>query len=210
MTYLELYTYITGRFALSLTAAQIKEHVNEIYRDLSRLFTPRFIETNAALSTVAHTATLDLTFDARKIHAVKTNVATVRTLLREVDRNAMLTPAPAEGTPKYWAVKGKTATGYFTLLFDPPPAAAVALDIDYEPVPAVMTADADIPRYIPLEYQYLIALGALAEGLATQEDWQNAQYWEGRYRDEVNQMILQLGLEAIPDMKMMTAGGGKK
>ena len=212
MTYLELYTYVTGRFSLSLSAAQIKEHINEVYKDLTRIFTPDYIETNNTISVLITARTVDLTFAARKVWAVKRRSGTTYTPMREIRKDALLLPYVAAGVPARWGIDGQAATGYLRLFVDPSALAATDISVDYEPVPATMTADGDIPKYIPVEYHHLIALGALAIGLAAQEDWQNAQYWEGRFRDEVNSMIVTLSLNApdnFPNISKM-AGGGKK
>ena len=215
MTFAQLYAYITERFALSLTEAQIKEHINEVYKDLTRLFTPDYIETNNTLSVAAHARTVDLTFAVRKVQYVKTRSGTTYRLLREIRKDALLLPYAAEGTPVRWGLDGVLTTGYLRLFVDPAADAEIGLSIDYEPVPAALALDADTPQYIPAEYHFLIALGALAEGLAFQEDWENAKYWEGRYRDEVNTMIINLALNApdnFPNLskKLMVGGGSKK
>lgn len=212
MTLAELYNYAIDRFALSLTEVQIKEHLNEVYKDLTRIFTPDFITTDNTLSVAAGARTVNLTFPCRKVQYVKSRSGTTYTLLREVKKEALLLPHVTAGTPIRWGIDGVLTSGYLRLFVDPAAAAETGLSIDYEPAPATL-ADGDAPLYIPAEYHHLIALGGLALCLAAQEDWQNAQYWDGRFRDEVNTMIINLGLVAsdnFPNIGLKIMAGGEK
>lgn len=106
---------------------------------------------------------------------------------------------------KRWAVN-RSVGNRFELIFDPIPRGTIPLLIRYEPMPAGLEADSDVPQYIPEEYHYLIAWGSLAliASLPGQEDWEVAQVWESRYRDGVNNMISALGMNA-PDNYPATA-----
>ena len=59
--------YVTDRYASELATADRKKHINEVYLDLSRIFTPDITEESAALSTVVAQNVVTMTFATRQI-----------------------------------------------------------------------------------------------------------------------------------------------
>ena len=203
-------SYVTGRYTSSLATADRKKHINEVYLDLSRVFTADITEENATISTVSAQNVVTMTFGTRQIKRIYTSAAGVRTPLRRIREEAIVYPVTS-GTPTRWAPFGNTqVTGVnrAQVILNPTPNAILSLVIAYEPVPAELSADADVPRYIPEEYHNLIAWGSIAilASLPGTEDWNVGQMWEARFRNGVNEMIATLGLNApenFPSLAMV-------
>lgn len=99
----ELQTYITDRYTPSLESSEYKEHINEVYRDLSRLFTADYIEESTSLSTSTGSALVSSTWEMRQLKSVHAHIGGTRTPLKQVHKEALVYPL-AEGTPKFWAL----------------------------------------------------------------------------------------------------------
>ena len=198
MQFSEIDNYITSRYTSSLSTADRKAHINEVYLDLSRVFTPDITEESAALSTVVAQNVVTMTFATRQIKHIHTSAAGVRTPLRRIMQEAIVYPVTS-GKPTRWAPFGNTqvvGANRAQVLLNPTPNAIINLVIAYEPVPANLSLDADVPKYIPEGYHHLIAWGSIAILASNQEDWDVAQMWEARFRSGVNEMIATLGLNA--------------
>ena len=188
--------YITARIPASLEKGERRKHINEIYLDLSRAFTGGTVSSSTVVGSTANEYAL--TWDARQVFhvLVETTVATTR--LKKMDKEAFLRPYTS-GTPTRWAEFGATQSSNsnrLQILLNPTPTSSATIHVEYEPTPAELTADNDVPAYIPLEYHSLIAYGAMALIASREEDTYRASMWEARYRDGVNQMLLSLGLIA--------------
>ena len=212
MNFQELDSYITSRYTSSLAILDRKAHINEVYLDLSRVFTPDITEENATLSTVVAQNIVTMTFATRQIKHIHTSTVGVRTPLRRIMQEAIVYPVTS-GKPTRWAPFGNTqVTGAnrARVLLNPTPNAIFGLVVAYEPVPAALSLDADVPKYIPEDYHKLIAWGSIAILASNQEDWDVGQMWETRYRSGVNEMIATLGLNApenFPSLAMLTQRG---
>lgn len=188
-------SYIADRYISELATAGMIEHINEVYLDLTRIFTADIIATEELETDAPLT---QLTWKARQIR----NIYLGNRRLKQVAKEALL--RDTQGIPKYWAAygSGQGAAGgnYLRFILAPGPHELCFLDIDYEPLPEELSADSDVPKYIPEEYHYLIAWGviALLTSLPGTEDWNVAQAWEARFRAGVNEMLQVLGLTA-PD-----------
>lgn len=202
----QLDNYITDRYTSSLTEENRKNHINEVYFDLTRAFTPDITETNdSTLSTVADEAIVALSWGARQIKRIFVQDGPVRHRLRRVSEQALLRSGDSD-LPRFWAPYGNTQSGgvnYLRFFLSPAPDAIYPLVLDYEPVPDILAANTDIPEYFPAEYHYLIAWGVLAILASQQEDWEVAQAWEARFRGTVNEMLTTLGIAAPENYPMI-------
>lgn len=185
--------YVTKRLAFSVTPQERMKHINEVYLDLTRFFTIDHTEK------ITVTAAEFVTVPARKVEFIICEGER----LRKVHKQSFLYPLAA-GKPKYWAEWGNNE-----IVFAPIPDAEYDLEIYIEPEPEALATNDAVVKYIPEEYQYLVAWGALAVLAATQEDWSLAQYWETKYRDGVNEMLRYLGLSKRFSNLRFLAGGGK-
>jgi len=289
MNLLELDNYVTSRYISEFEDMERRQHINEIYLDLTRVFTPDSIEElydPGEVATQAGVNSFIMPVAARKVAAVfveeqaegytindknvideyllerltlknikdgmgiteeecmdifdtnqdgslditdtanillKINRNSARKRLKMVNKNAITHPqqrgagynAETEkffkrvGTDnillktKRWAFNRMVQSGgknRIEVIFDPVPRGSIPLYIRYEPIPELLADNTDVPQYIPEEYHYLIAWGAIAL-LASQpgtEDWNVAQAWEARFRAGVNEMLQILGLTS-PD-----------
>ena len=203
MTLQELRNYIKSRYATDASDVEIDDHINEVYRDIYRIFTPDTTEeySDAAFVTVSEQPVYELPKSTRSIKQVHiTPAAGSRTRLRSMKEDALLYPR-LSGTPIRWypygfkeAVAGTDVVQKFGL--DPIPdtaAADGAIHVLYEPSPDAMADNDDSPTYIPEEMHYLIAWGALAVLAGKQEDYNQAQHWDARYRNAYNEALVKLG-----------------
>lgn len=210
----DLRIYITARYATPLTGTEIDQHINEAYKDLSRIFTP---DANAEES--IPTASGGFRYyvpDCRSIKEVRTSAAGER--LREISYAAVLHPRRS-GTPTRWFPYGESSSAGTDVLMafglDPIPDASESVFVRFEPEPVDLSGDSAIPDYIPEEYHHLIAWGALAAIAGHAEDYGVAQYWDTQYRSAYNGILVKLGRTAptnFPTVSMTSQPpqGGKK
>ena len=215
MQFSDIDSYVTSRYVSSLEAADRKAHINEVYLDLTRAFTPDIIEVNDdSLSTVENEDSITLTWKARQTKRVFLLDDAVRLRLRRVSEQA-LTRGGESALPRYWAPYGNTqnaGSNYLRFLVNPVPDGIYPVIVEYEPVPVALSGDADVPAYIPEEYHHLIAWGVIAILASMQEDWNVAQAWEARFRGAVNEMLTTLGIvapENYPNLTMFTQQGAE-
>ena len=213
MQFSDIDSYVTGRYISSLDVPGRKAHINEVYFDLTRAFTPDITEINDdTLSTVEDEDTLTLTWKARQIKKVSLLNDTARVRLRRVSEQALIRDGES-GLPRYWSPYGNTqnaGVNYLRFLLNPAPDGIYPVIVEYEPSPVALSADTDVPAYIPEEYHHLIAWGVIAILASHQEDWNAANAWEARFRGAVNEMLLTLGITApenYPNLATLTQGG---
>lgn len=202
MTLQELRNYIKVRYATDASDVEIDDHINEIYRDITRIFTPDTTEeySKDTFLTVDKQAVYELPFSTRAIKQVHLESGTGKVRLRSIKEEALLYPR-LEGVPTRWYPYGfKEATGGNDVVqkfgLDPVPgatAAGKAISVLYEPAPSAMSGNDDSPTYVPEEMHYLIAWGALAVLAGKQEDYNQAQHWDARYRNAYNEHLIKLG-----------------
>lgn len=214
MNLAELRTYITARYATPLTATEINQHIHEAYNDLSRIFTPDS-KGEATVPTVSHGDQYYVA-DCRTIKDIRTAIDGDR--LREINYEAVLYPR-RYGTPIRWYPLGESSGGGVDVRvifgLDPLPDVNDSVYVHFEPAPRQLAADTDAPDFIPEEYHYLIAWGALATIAGHAEDYGVAQYWETQYRSAYNGILLKLGRTAPTHFPTIVAAsqmgtGGKK
>ena len=204
----DLDAFIVTRLAASQTQPSRVLHINNAYLELSRIFTVDVSESDDSLSSTMGEARMELPFRPRRIRGVRV-LDEGGWQLRRVYRDAVMFP-PAEGKPKRWASDLGDAVS--AILLDPSPDDTYSLEVLYEPNPVPLEDLADEPQYIPEDYHYLIAYGALSLAAASQEDWGIAQYWGSAYQAGVNEMLEHLGLNApddFPGMLTQALGGGR-
>lgn len=213
MQFSDIDSYVTSRYVSSLEAADRKAHINEVYLDLTRAFTPDIIEVNDdSLSTVENEDSITLTWKARQIKRIFLLDDAARIRLRRISEQA-LTRGGDSALPKYWAPYGNTqsaGSNYLRFLVNPVPDGIYPVIVEYEPSPVALTAGTDVPAYIPEEYHHLIAWGTIAILASHQEDWNVANAWEARFRGAVNEMLLTLGITApenYPNLATLTQEG---
>ena len=213
MQFSDIDSYVTGRYTSSLDATDRKVHINEVYLDLTRAFTPDITEINDdTLSTTEDEDTLTLTWKARQVKRVFLLNDAARVRLRRVSEQALIRGGDG-GLPRYWTPYGNTQSAganYLRFLVNPAPDGVYPVIVEYEPVPVALSADTDIPAYIPEEYHYLIAWGVIAILASHQEDWNVANAWEARFRGAVNEMLATLGITApenYPNLATLTQEG---
>lgn len=196
-------SYIRTRYATDLGEAEFTAHINEVYRDVSTLFTPDVTETyeEATFITADKQAVYQLPVLSRQIKQVHFETAEGNIRLRTMLEESLLYPRRT-GVPIYWYSFGfKDASPGIKQEFglDPVPDVAVAdsvgkkLIVLYEPVPVALEANTDQPEYVPEELHYLICWGTLAILAGKQEDYNTAQYWEAKYRSAYNEKLTNLG-----------------
>ena len=197
--------YIRTRYATDLGEAEFTAHINEVYRDVSTLFTPDVTETyeDDSFITVTEQAVYRLPVLSRQIKQVHFETGEGNVRLRTMMEESLIYPR-RKGVPIYWYSFGfkdaSPASGIkqeFGL--DPVPDDSVAdsvgkkLIVLYEPVPVALEANDDQPEYVPEELHYLICWGTLAILAGKQEDYNTAQYWEAKYRSAYNEKLMNLG-----------------
>jgi len=155
----EMTNYIKTRYPTELGEAEFTAHLNEVYRDVSTLFTPDTTEVygDAAFITVDGQAVYQLPELSRAIKQVHLDtVASGIVRLRTMMEESILYPR-ATGIPVRWYPFGfRDATPGIKQEFglDPVPDAAVAdsvgreLIVYYEPVPVALEANDDEPEYV--------------------------------------------------------------
>jgi len=178
---------------ITLPEQKIKDKINIVYRDLSRLYTRETIEEDDDLVTVAGQEIYTLGSDSRQILAVYLG----ENRLRNIRAEARLFPRP-EGTPIRWFTYGMgAATENVKQRFglDPvPDEADISITVDYEPMPADLTESDDNVAYIPEEKQHLIAWGAIGILAGIEEDYDIAQNFESRYKNGYNELMIEMGI----------------
>ena len=207
MTFQELLIYIKNRYPSSLSETEVEEHINEVYKDLSRLFTKDVIEEEEKQTNLGE-ENYTLSSPSRRIREVHLDV-NERKRLRSMKAEARIFPRK-EGTPKRWfpygVDKGQSNIKQMFGL-DPIPDSQYAIYILYEPLPEGMAEDTDIPSYIPEEHHYLIGWGAMALIAGKEEDYNAAQHWDIRYRSAVNEILVSMGIypENVPEASKQSA-----
>ena len=194
MTLLELMALVENEYGdITLPEQKIKDKINIVYRDLSRLYTRETIEEDDDLVTVAGQEIYTLGSDSRQILAVYLG----ENRLRNIRAEARLFPRP-EGTPIRWFTYGMgAATENVKQRFglDPvPDEADISITVDYEPMPADLTESDDNVAYIPEEKQHLIAWGAIGILAGIEEDYDIAQNFESRYKNGYNELMIEMGV----------------
>jgi hypothetical protein len=194
MTLLELMALVENEYGdITLPEQKIKDKINIVYRDLSRLYTRETIEKDDDLVTVAGQEIYTLGSDSRQILAVYLG----ENRLRNIRAEARLFPRP-EGTPVRWFTYGMGAvTENVKQRFglDPvPDEADISITVDYEPMPADLTESDDNVAYIPEEKQHLIAWGAIGILAGIEEDYDIAQNFESRYKNGYNELMIEMGI----------------
>lgn len=194
MTLLELMALVENEYGdITLPEQKIKDKINIVYRDLSRLYTRETIEEDDDLVTVAGQEIYTLGSDSRQILAVYLG----ENRLRNIRAEARLFPRP-EGTPIRWFTYGMgAATENVKQRFglDPvPDEADISITVDYEPMPADLTESDDNVAYIPEEKQHLIAWGAIGILAGIEEDYDIAQNFESRYKNGYNELMIEMGI----------------
>lgn len=207
----ELLLYVTDRYPSSLSETSIEGHVNEVYRDLSQLFTPENIVVESGLSAPAFQEEITVPVGARSIRRVYLGTGANRSPLRSISRAALNYPR-ADGTPRRWFYAGTVVSGTnvrFQIGLDPLQDGGQTLTVEYEPEPEVMSADTDVPVMVPTEHHHLIAWGAIALVAGQQQDYTVAQNWEVRYRAAFNEIGARLGRSGIESRLRAQGGGGQ-
>ena len=199
----EMSNYIRTRYPTDLGELEFTAHLNEVYRDVSTLFTPDVTELyeDAGFITVTAQAIYQLPELSRQIKQVHFETGGGNIRLRTMMEESLIYPR-REGVPIYWYPFGfKDATPGIKQEFglDPVPIAATAdsvgkkLIVLYEPVPEALENNADEPEYVPEEAHHLICWGTLGILAAKQEDYNTAQHWTGRYTNAYNDMLVRMG-----------------
>jgi hypothetical protein len=216
MQFSDIDSYVISRYTSELDDDSCKAHINEVYLDLTRAFTPDITEVNDDdLVTTEGEAVVTLTWQVRQIKRVYLQNGAARVRLRRVLEQALITGGD-NGLPRYWAPYGNTQSegaNYLRFLVNPTPDGEYQLIVEYEPVPADLVADTDVPKYIPAEYHHLIAWGTIAVLASIQDDWDQGNHWAERFRHGVNDMMVTLGLAAPANYPSLAAavraeGGG--
>ncbi len=194
--------YIRTRYEPGLGETEMEAHINEVYRDLSTLFTPDMTEEYPAggetFETAFETAVYTMPVATRTIKQVHIRDASNdRIRLRSMMPESLLYPRET-GFPLRWYAYGYTegtASGVFQKFgLDPIPAAPGSpLIVLYEPIPGELYSNDDVPEYVPAELHYLICWGTIAILAGRNEDYNNAQYWESKYRAAFNERMLFMG-----------------
>lgn len=203
--------YIRARYASALTDAELDDHINEAYRDVSLLFTPDTLEDDAALLTVIGQATYTMTKDSRRIREVHVGTGASRTRLRSMRHEAIVYPR-VNGVPTRWYAFGMKSNGtnvrqQFGL--DPvPDAAGTALTVMYEPEPSVLGTDTSTPLYVPEEFHSIICYGALSLSAGQQQDYNVSQHWQQRFTASYNELTDKLGRISKTNFPEATKPGG--
>lgn len=210
----ELRVYVTSRYQSEATETEIDQHLNEIYRDLSRLFTADTPVSDTSVNTVVNKETYQVPQNSRRIRRVFLGAGAGRAPLRSIREDALLFPRQT-GVPRRWYVAGMSEVGgdvRQSFGLDPIPNAVQALTIEYEPEPAELDMDTDAVQFIPEESQHLIAFGALAIVAGRNQDYNVASMWEQRYRAGYNELSAALGRTGIssnfPEIAKATQGAG--
>lgn len=203
--------YIRSRYASALTDAELDDHINEAYRDVSLLFTPDTLEEDGGLSTVTGQATYTLMKDSRRIREVHLGTGASRNRLRSVRHEALVYPR-ASGAPTRWYAFGMKSTGtnvrqQFGL--DPVPiTSGTTLTVMYEPEPAELTTDTSTPLYVPEEFHPIICYGALSLAAGQQQDYNVSQNWQTRFTAAYNELTDKLGRISKSNFPEATKPGG--
>lgn len=206
MTLQEIIAYVNGRYTSGLVDTEIIEHINEIYRDVTRAFTKDTTK-ETTIATVESQEIYQLTEASRRIKEIHITNET-RSRLRSMRADARVYPRKS-GTPLRWFPYGlddEDGSVRQQYGLDPIPDAVLNVHVLYEPVPTVLSEDNDNILYIPEEYQYVIGYGTIALLASNQEDWNVSQAWEARYRSAINEMIITLGIippNNYPDLSKM-------
>lgn len=103
----EIRSYVSARLTASLSTDDIDDHINEVAKDLSRLFTADFIEESTALSTSTSSHLVASTWEMRQLKSVHAYIDGDRTPLMKVNKEALVYPLQS-GTPKFWALWAST------------------------------------------------------------------------------------------------------
>ncbi len=188
----EMTNYIKTRYPTELMEHEIGFHLNEIYRDVSTLFTPDTTETTT-ISTVVSQEIYEMDELSRTIKQILYDDVRLRTMMAE----SLRYPRGIDATPLRWYPFGfreVTAGGVYQVFgLDPVPDAIETMTIYYEPIPEMLIASDDEPEYIPDEMHYLVCWGTLAILAGNQQDYNTSQYWEAKYRAAYNEKLVQLG-----------------
>ena len=138
MQFSDIDSYVTGRYTSSLDATDRKVHINEVYLDLTRAFTPDITEINDdTLSTTEDEDTLTLTWKARQVKRVFLLNDAARVRLRRVSEQALIRGGDG-GLPRYWTPYGNiqsAGANYLRFLVNPAPDGIYPVIVEYEPLP---------------------------------------------------------------------------
>jgi len=195
----EMTNYIKTRYPTELGEHEFSAHINEVYRDVSTLFTPDTTEVykDGGFGTEQDQAIYQLPVLSRvikQVHMDNSGVIRLRTMMEE----SLLYPRQ-KGTPVRWypfGFKDAEPGVYQEFGLDPVPdtdAAGKELIVLYEPIPEALEANDDEPEYVPEELHYLICWGTLAILAGNQQDYNTSQYWESKYRAAYNEKLVNLG-----------------
>lgn len=204
MTLLELREYVKARAgSTKLVDAEITQHINEAYREISGLFTNNLVKRD--------TTTL-VTVAGRRLYSLNTDVRVLRRLymidadgkekrLELVSEREVAVPY-AEGEPANYYLAGTTLVNNILRTqvgLDPVPTSSyanLALVQEYEPYPPVLVYDVDTPVWVPEAWHHLIAHRALVLVAKSAGEWGTASAW----REEL--------LRGLDDLAWQQLGSG--
>lgn len=164
---------------LDRSATRVDGFLNDALRIVARKVHHYTGEAEQAFSTVAGTAAYAWPVDLGKLRWLRDVDATCTLQLvglRDVD-NAPV----AQGRPVVYATAGKAVTLY------PTPDAAYRLDLRYWALPALMSADGDVPD-LPDDYHRILVFYALQRCYELEDDFEAAGYWRGEFAAALGDM----------------------
>lgn len=204
----EIRNYVRGRYSTDLTDAELDDHINEAYKDVSNLFTPDSIHT-MALTTTSGQSEYVLPEHSRRIRQIRIGSQRLRSIRYDSVVFPRLSGSPIRWYPYGWTSVNGDDRQAFGL--DPIPTTTAAITILVEPQPNRLVDDHDSPEEVPDEFQYLICWMTISLAAGQAQDYNVAQNWDARYRVEYNEVLAKmagLGRGNFPDGGHQ-AGGGK-
>jgi hypothetical protein len=162
-----------------LTFDDVTKYLNFALRRIARKIDYYTEESSQSFSTVAGTAAYAWPTDLGRMRYIRldddaTVLGAVR--LRDIDGSAV-----SSGKPTVYALSGAGVVLY------PTPDAAYSMLLRYYALPALMSADSDVPS-IPEDYHETLTFYALKRCCEREDDGEMATYWEQRWDLAVRDM----------------------
>jgi len=173
-----------------LVDGEINDFINEGYHDLlSKLPTSN----NAtAVSGTLTTGTESITFGAtvRDINSIRITNSGKEYYLKQVDLDWFVKRYPntaddSRAVPMYWYVSSVTGAGVITAKVYPIPDQSYTYVAEAQTVPAIMTADADIPSF-PAEFHSALVNYGSGRAFEVLGDINRSELEMKRYNEKIN------------------------
>lgn len=180
--------------------------VNEGYRDIVSKFLWPFMAADAALTTV-------LDQQAYAFTAVASNISRIEAIIDNDKRRRLVEVAAADAWEMYGGdmPSSSDATHFFlwgnNIHLMPVPDSAVvdAYQVYYYKTPTLLSNDTDTPEW-DAQFHMALAFYAIAKVWEREEDFDKAEYWQGRFNARV-ELMASFYLNRASDQPSIVGGG---